>query len=347
MDENNDTTSVTEPGATSNTGWSVGGIEHSVPVRTAYALICTVGIIGNVMVCIVLTRVRALRNKTSNLLVHLSVVDIMVCIMALPVNLFPTPPPMHGPYGDFLCRFYVSKYMQWVCMHASEGSLVLVNLERFVAIVYPLKYKSYFTSKKIGIIIFFIWVEAFGSLSYFFAVFSLVPETGCTYHGWPTFGSQVFMGVYPYLMHYVGPLVVMFAVQWKMISSLKKQVEKITQQHTDAVAARRKLWQVQASQELQRTLLFVVITYAVCWGPNQTMFFCFMLGVDVDFTHPYYHIGVIMGVMNSCLNPFIYTVRNRPFRNALKEVAFCKIGRVTPVVPADPSTKSVGLPTVG
>ncbi len=242
MDEKNDSALVTQSGATSNTGWSVGGIEHSVLVRTAYALICAVGIVGNVLVCIVLTRVQALRTKTSHLLVHLSVVDIMVCIMALPVNLFPTPPPMHGPFGDFLCRFYVSKYMQWVCMHASEGSLVLVNLERFVAIVYPLKYKSFFTSKKIAIMICIIWVEALGSLCYFFAVFSLTPETGCTYHGWPTFEAQVFMGVYPYLMHYVGPLLFMFAVQWKMISSLKKQVEKITQQHTGRFLKRPLLW---------------------------------------------------------------------------------------------------------
>ncbi len=68
-------TELPSPKPTLNSGWAVGEIENSAVVRTAYALICTAGIIGNVLVCIVLMRVRALRTSTSQLLVHLSVVD--------------------------------------------------------------------------------------------------------------------------------------------------------------------------------------------------------------------------------------------------------------------------------
>ncbi|XP_033628040.1 histamine H2 receptor-like [Asterias rubens] len=349
MDDNNASsffeysTELPEPKSSSNSGWAAGEIENSIVVRTAYALICIAGIIGNVLVCIVLTRVRALRTNTSQLLVHLSVVDILVCIMALPVNVFPTPPPMRGPFGDFLCRFYVSKFMQWACMLASIGSLVVVNLERFIAIVYPLKYKTFFTVRKTSVMILLVWVEALGSLLYFFFVYELDGDDNCKYNGWPSDEVRIVMGVYPYLMHYAGPLILMFAVQWKMITALKKQVNMITQQQADVKWSRRKLWQAQASVELQRTLLFVVITYAICWGPNQTMFFCFMMGIAVDFTHPYYHIGVIMVVMNSCLNPLIYTVRNRPFRRALKELALCRRGGNNKVVPEMPSEGSGSL----
>ena len=84
MDDNNASsffeysTELPEPKSSSNSGWAAGEIENSIVVRTAYALICIAGIIGNVLVCIVLTRVRALRTNTSQLLVHLSVVDILV-----------------------------------------------------------------------------------------------------------------------------------------------------------------------------------------------------------------------------------------------------------------------------
>ncbi len=137
---------------------------------------------------------------------------------------------MHGHFGDFICRFYVSKYMQWACMLASIGSLVVVNLERFIAIVYPLKYKTFFTFRKTSVMILLVWVEALGSLTYFFFVYALDEEDNCQYNGWPSFQIQVVMGVYLYLMHYAGPLILMFAVQWKMILALKKKVNMITQQ---------------------------------------------------------------------------------------------------------------------
>ena len=78
----------------------------------------------------------------------------------------------------------------------------------------------------------------------------------------------------------------------------------------------RKMWQLRASETLMKTLLTFVITFAICWAPNQ---FFYNFGIYVDFASPIYHITVILAVCNSCVNPIIYTVTNQPFRRGVRE----------------------------
>ncbi|XP_033627267.1 neuropeptide SIFamide receptor-like [Asterias rubens] len=300
----------------SDAGWSVGGIEDSAIVRTAYGIISITGIIGNTLICLILLRFRHMRTSTSYFVVHLSVVDLLSCIMVVPVHLFPSPPSMAGKFGDFVCRFYVSKYVMWTCILVSVGSLVLINLERFVAIVYPLKYKRLYTTRKITLMLMACWLYALVHNSFFFAVYELKGPDVCQYVGFPSLQVQIVYALYHLFVYYAGPLGFMLVSNWKMVNSLRSKISRLNSQ-TDR-ADKKKLWHAQAAHELQKTLVLVVITYGICWGLNQTMFFCFLLTVPIDFTQPYYHFGVILGVCNSCVNPLIYTVKNKSFRNGLK-----------------------------
>ena len=98
---------------------------------------------------------------------------------------------------------------------------------------------------------------------------------------------------------------------------------------------RREIWQVKASQELVKTLLIVVITYALCWAPNQFVFFAHNMGAPVDFSKPYYHFSVICAVLNSCVNPFIYGFKNKPFQRGFRKAILCQ--KRTKVMPGGTS----------
>ena len=77
---------------------------------------------------------------------------------------------------------------------------------------------------------------------------------------------------------------------------------------------KKETWQLKAAQELEKMLLVVVICYMVCWGPNQIIFFSYNMGAPVSFASTYYHISVVLAVMNSAINPFIYVLKNPFFR---------------------------------
>ncbi len=83
------------------------------------------------------------------------------------------------------------------------------------------------------------------------------------------------------------------------------------------------MWQLQTTKTLCKTLLFFVLTFAVCWAPVQLMFLVYNFGVYVDFSSPFRHISVMLSVGNSCVNPILYTLMNKPFRKGIRE-ALCK-----------------------
>ena len=85
----------------------------------------------------------------------------------------------------------------------------------------------------------------------------------------------------------------------------------------------REMWQLRASQTLVKTLLACVITFGVCWTPNQVWFLLFNIGVHVTLGDPIHRLTVILAVGNSCVNPVIYTMTNKPFRKGIREL-FCK-----------------------
>ncbi len=93
-----------------------GNFADSGVVLAFYGLICILGITGNLLVAFVLLRVPSLRTNTSDFLVHLSVVDFIVCVLVIPFKLMPTAGmenPNPGFFGELRCRLFVSQYLFW------------------------------------------------------------------------------------------------------------------------------------------------------------------------------------------------------------------------------------------
>ncbi|XP_038066407.1 allatostatin-A receptor-like [Patiria miniata] len=320
------TTAIT-PGDSSDDSsndWGVDKVAGSDLVLALYGMICTVGVAGNLLVCIVLLRVPSLRSNTSDFLVHLSLVDLVVCVLVIPHKILPllsqTPPPNPTIWGQLWCRLYVNQYPFWVCAVTSVDNLVLVNLERFVAIVYPHKYKRIFASRNKYLMLGLCWILAMLTKSFIVFLSEEDPVSGCRF-GWPSRGVQAAIGVLNFIINLFAPFVLMILVQWKVISTLKKQVKTLTDRNAISEmnpADRRKMWQLKATQILVRTLLAFAVTFAVCWAPNQLMFLVYNLGVPLSLATPIYHVGVILAVCNSCVNPIIYTMTNQQFRKGIK-----------------------------
>ncbi|XP_071849399.1 allatostatin-A receptor-like isoform X2 [Apostichopus japonicus] len=333
------------------TGWAVG-IEHNIFVRVIYGFIAAVGITGNFLVCFALIRLPALRNRTSQFIIHLSVTDMLTCVWVIPFHFFPSTPSVpDGFLGEFICRVFVSKYPLWVTIIASIYSLLSVNLERFVAIVYPLVYKNMFTIKKSLFIMLLCWlIGSFANMWFFYNFDYDSSVKSCIF---VPFSSrvQLFIGVYVFILIYVFPITANTFAQYYMIKTLKQQIiaSKVTRQTTGRTVESgqsqqnptRSSWKLKTAQDLEKTLLVVVVTFAVCWAPNQIIFFLYSLGVPIDFTRWYYHFSVMLALCNSCINPFIYTFKHKPFRYGVMKSLGVKRKSVTPFLGSVTNTTRV------
>ena len=200
-------------------------------VLALYGIICVLGITGNLLVAFVLLRVPSLRSNTSDFLIHLSFVDFIACVLVIPFKLVPTTgklPPNPGFFGELRCRLYVSQFIFWVCVLTSVLCLVTVNLERFIAIVYPHKYKTVFTRRNKYLMIAFCWILGSLSKSFLWFLYDEDEVVGCRFLGWPSKEVQAAVGVYNFTVNLSAPFAVMVLVQWKVILALKRQVKVLT-----------------------------------------------------------------------------------------------------------------------
>ncbi len=199
-------------------------------ILALYCMICVVGIAGNLLVAIVLLRVPSLRSNASDFLVHLSFVDFMVCVLVIPFYLLPTPKsaPNPGFFGEFWCRFYMNSFLFWFFTMTSVLGLTAVNLERYVAIVYPHRYKTLFIKRNKHIMIAGCWVFAAVSKSFFLFTYEEDEVVGCHFIGWSNRGAQAAFGLYSFTIEFFALFIVMIFAQLKVISSLNRQAKMLT-----------------------------------------------------------------------------------------------------------------------
>ncbi|XP_022086337.1 allatostatin-A receptor-like [Acanthaster planci] len=318
-------------------GWGVGGIENSIPVRITYTIIACLGIAGNFIVIFALIKVPSLRNCTSYFIIHLAATDLITSIWVIPFHMLSVVPHIpEGLGGELVCRLFLSKYPLWVTIFASVYSMVCVTMERFFAVVYPLKYKALYTTSRIVPMIVSCWLVGAVSNWFFFYNYDYVSGKGCIFVSWPSSAVSAVIGVYIFAVVYFIPITTMLVAHWKMIKSLKKQASSLEGKACRGGACKKQAWQLQVAQDLSRMLLVVVVTYAACWLPNQVLFLAYNLGVPVSFASLPFHLSVILALCNSCINPFIYTLKNEQFRNGVRK-ALCL--RATGVV--EPAANSL------
>ena len=92
-----------------------------------YVIIFIVGVIGNILVCLVVCRERKMKNVTNYFIFNLAVSDLSVLLICIPFD-FGEIVTQTFPYGAFMCRLVYP--LQTLATTASVGTLVAISLNR-------------------------------------------------------------------------------------------------------------------------------------------------------------------------------------------------------------------------
>ena len=112
---------------------------------------------GNSMVIFVVTFSRRLRSITNFFLANLAVADFCVGVFCVYQTL--TNYLMNSwPLGDILCKVYM--FVHALSYTASVLILMVVCIERYLAIVYPIKCRSVLTRSRLQLVIGIVWIVA-------------------------------------------------------------------------------------------------------------------------------------------------------------------------------------------
>uniref|UniRef100_UPI0009B4A938 trace amine-associated receptor 1-like n=1 Tax=Monopterus albus TaxID=43700 RepID=UPI0009B4A938 len=110
----------------------------------------------NLLVIISISHFRQLHTPTNLLVLSLAVADFLVGLPVIPFHIFLTEPCWF--LGDLVCvLFYV---LACITVNASVVNVVLISVDRYVAICDPLHYPTKITQKKVQVFVLMCWIYA-------------------------------------------------------------------------------------------------------------------------------------------------------------------------------------------
>ena len=280
------------------------------------------GVPGNLLTIVVLLSSHHLRAKPINrFLVHQSTLDLCACILTFMEELTSKYPVMHSP---FLCHYILSKILSGSFMFMSTYNVVVLTIERYLAISDPLKYDSAKVLKRLPFVFVAIWI-------FVFSVTSIVPATTVIKNGVCLLGYRArnhwlltYYGYHALFFAMVFPLIILIYCYARMIVALRRSMNMsavATKQidGSDSSVHKSRL----AQYNIFETCLIITILFVLCWTTNETGLFLYVIGVYPNLATDHYSIGRLLVLLNSCLNPFVYALRYDEFKKQLRVLLRC------------------------
>ncbi|XP_071798786.1 alpha-1A adrenergic receptor-like [Asterias amurensis] len=298
--------------------------EENLPLLISQIIIGVLGILGNSLVCVVIIKVYSMHTITNAFIFNQALIDFLGSIVLLLNSVIPIPDPLPpGAGGALLCRLWESGFLYWEFFISSTFNLVALTLERYLAIVFPFKYPQLATRRNIILTIACVWILAF--------LFALRPMIGLQNENGECMQVEIpyseIFGIVLVIATYFLPFTVMLVVYVHITLVLKKGAARLGPAPAvqpsgsgSGVVNDQRGSLMRARRNTFKTLLIVFIAFTVCWTPHEVKYFLFSLGVIDDLTSPTSLITVAMIAANGCVNPFIYAIKYKQFRKALKKL---------------------------
>ena len=292
----------------------------------AFCLLFVVSLAGNILIGIIVYKEKALRTPINILIVNMAISDLLYPIIRFPQLFVRLNTDSHwllsGPLGQAFCK--LSCFLTDVSRVVSIQSLVLIAVDRFVAVIFPLR-PSLISSKQCRLFIPVIWIVAMAvSCPQLFTwkvveyAEGLVCQRGLNdKSSWIKNYTLVTIIVFIYV-----PLVLIAILYFSIAVRIKSQ--KIPGE--PSVNARKQ--RLKRERNALKMSVAIVFAFAVCWLPSCIIFFLFLFSSDsammssCAFQYSA-HIAFFLARSYCAVNPCICFIFSGNYRQGLKNLLGC------------------------
>ena len=309
-----------------------------VVLKTIFSVLLTTDLVGNTLVILIILNNHSMKTAMNYLLLNLAVADMMVGAFFAPKVLFlSTFTHPTGTAGDVLCKLITEPTIAWLASLVSAFSLTLVAIERFYAVVHPHSIRHRITKRKLKMLVPACWIIAIvtATLPTVYVVFYDDDSKVCSYEYPDHWQEPSYMFLW-LIISLIVPVCVMSALYARVIHSLWFK-------NNSGDAGR--LVVIRERKRITRTMIIVSVIYIVCFLPDNFLntFNSFHLNVLPE-QGLQYKIGYCFLVLNSSVNPLIYTFQFAEFRKCLKKLLCWKARVSQQPTGTSPKTQEPAVP---
>ncbi|XP_071804881.1 neuromedin-U receptor 2-like [Asterias amurensis] len=285
----------------------------------------SVGVIGNLLVCLTIAKTKSMHNVTNGLLFNLASADACVSLVAFlelyiglhfrsKIGIFGYCTPSfifnfnsHFMYGYFVRSLYTCSIL----------SLTLATFERYIGIIHPFQHSSFLTRRKIIILLCFTWVlpllcELPSTITYII----LYASDNCIIPTNDRYPGLLVQQVVKTIATFVLPCIVLAFMYIKIMINLKSGARHLEEQGVQGPPQELH----RAHKKVTQALGFVVAAFFILILPGQITKFLIIytnyFGDNYDLSECLDKITSIFISCNSAINPVVYGLKYTQLRSA-------------------------------
>ena len=290
----------------------------SVVLCVFNSVLCPVTVAGNILVFMAVLRKEQLRTVANTSILCLAFTDLMVGFFVQPSYVVYQASKLNASPNSFPCdTLLIYSFSGVICICMSFLTLILISLERYMAVFFPYVYEAKVSSRRVIFVTVTVWAISIGILLSVRFLFGI--------------NSNEETGVISLVI--IANFLVTSCVYFKIFRLVKRcnaqvNVHVEMSQHTTSTSERTENdspTQVNSSPreaKASKTVAFVAGTLFLCFTPTLCATIVDQAGLaptDLLY-HVIYPVAETAVLLNSCVNPGIYVWRNRGIRRSLREL---------------------------
>lgn len=317
------------------------------------AVVIFVGIIGNILVCIITSRKRNLKIVGNRFILNLAIADMGILAIYYPLHVVSKELSFSWPFGEFACKTLCP--FTDIFYGGGIGCITAIAFHRYRMLVHCMKPQMKMqTAKRV---LFLIWLLSFVILVMpllFVMELTSIPKIGIwiCQPRWPNKLSLKMYQATGILAFYFFPLTIISLTYVRIRTKLQDNIRRNDSYRrasfkSEDITRKEVVSRIGQNRRALKLLAPVVIVFAVCLAPYIfTSLVSIFLKNPVRTINRFKHMPTLLGVfrlllsINSCANPIIYSVVNTEFRRE-----FAKLLRCDSDTCCADSTEGLGLNT--
>ena len=292
-------------------------------MTSLYAVSFLVGFVGNTLGLYIICRKCGIKAATHLLIANLACSNLLITLIVMPMSIVfqYIEHRWHGGIGGSItCK--LTQYLFLFPIATSILTILVVSIDRFFAVFYPLKGQVFRRPK---IMTATIWICSAIVMSPTLGIFKVVSQAERTWSCVSYFGDDPKLADILSKVYYSLNFVILYLLPLLIISVLYALVCYKLYNRKIPGNSRAQVYKMaveKSKRKVVKVLVMIVAAFALCWLPAHAMHYYVTFHRDVYLAMPPYVFPLLLWIShtNSAIDPCLYILLSQNFRREFRKV---------------------------